>query len=74
MKKVLIVALGFLTFACGESGNTAGNSNNGTNIDESVEKGAGNEVSPQLQTEGDSATRLEVDTVSSSTEANQQKQ
>ncbi|MEJ8755628.1 hypothetical protein WG947_01355 [Pontibacter sp. H259] len=78
MKKVLIIALGFFAFACGESGNTAGDATDetteeSTNADERLDAGSGEDISPQLEHDSDSG-RMEVDTVSSATEANEQKQ
>jgi len=75
MKKLLIISLGFFAFACGNADNTTANdAENETTIqDESVEIGSGEEVSPQLEYDADSA-RMEVDTLTSATDANQRKQ
>ncbi|RNI24121.1 hypothetical protein [Rufibacter latericius] len=67
MKKLLIISLGTLTFACGNTENSNLDSNT---ADESVEIGSGDEISPQLKSESDSSNALEVDTVSSAAEIN----
>ena len=78
MKEVLLIALGFCAFACGDSGNTAGEATDNTTqesttTDESLDAGSGEDISPQLEYDSDSA-RMEVDTLATATEANQQKQ
>ena len=71
MKKLLIILLGTFAFACGNTDNeTEGTNNEETTIEEEVEMGAGEEISPQLELEDDSAENFEVDTVSSAGEIN----
>ncbi|WP_161890159.1 hypothetical protein [Pontibacter russatus] len=72
MKKLLIILLGAFTFACGNADNETEGTNNETTTEEDVEIGAGEEISPQLELEGDSAENFEVDTVSSAGEINQE--
>jgi len=73
MKKLLIILLGTFAFACGNTDNDAGNINgDATTIDESVDKGAGEEISPQLKFESDSNENFEVDTVTSAESIEQQ--
>ncbi|MBB6611630.1 hypothetical protein H7F15_11325 [Pontibacter sp. Tf4] len=85
MKKILIIGLGFLTFACTESNTTADEADaEVTTTDETrttdetvgdgdVEIGSGKEISPQLEGLEDTG-RLEVDTLSSATEEQQRQQ
>ena len=74
MKKLLIVLLGTFAFACGNNaGSEPEDTNSGeTTIEEEVEIGAGEEISPQLELEDDSAANFEVDTVSSAAEINEE--
>lgn len=68
MKKIFFIALGAIAFACSDaadnrttgSEDAAGN----TAVDENVEIGAGEEISPQLDLDSASNERLDVDTVS----------
>ena len=70
MKNILLLATGLLIFGCENSNRTTESETNSETIsDESVEKGAGSEISPQLEGINDSAVRLNVDTISSSPEA-----
>lgn len=78
MKKILLLALGLLFFGCDKSGRNSENAgaNNSTSNDNptnSVQEGAGTEISPQLEGVADSASRLKVDTISSAQEAEQRK-
>ncbi|NDK55793.1 hypothetical protein [Pontibacter fetidus] len=74
MKKLLIIALGVFAFACGDTGNKENETtNDAPATEEGMDAGAGEDVSPQLEVDDDSA-RLEVDTISTATEANEQKQ
>ncbi len=59
--------VGFAAFACGD-GNNKG-TDNATN---DVEKGSGEVISPQLESDSGSDARLDVDTVSSAKEIDQQ--
>jgi hypothetical protein len=67
MKKALIIFIGIFFFSCNTDNttrDTAGDTdtrNTGT-MDESVEIGSGEEVSPQLDMSGDT-TAFEVDTI-----------
>ena len=72
MKKLLIILLGTFAFACGNTDNETEGTNDETTIEEDVEIGAGEEISPQLELEEDSAENFEVDTVSSAGEINQE--
>ena len=73
MKKLLIILLGTFAFACGNGGSEAeGTGSDEAMTDEGVEIGAGEEISPQLEMEDDSAENFGVDTVSSATEINQE--
>ena len=71
MKKLLIILPGTFAFACGDAGNTT---KDAATIEESVEKGTGEEISPQLVADSDFMERFDVDTVSSSTEINEREQ
>ncbi|QHL86365.1 hypothetical protein GU926_02465 [Nibribacter ruber] len=74
MKKVLMVATVLLGFGCGDSNTTTTRqTTQDMATDESVEIGAGDEISPQLEGDDDSA-RLRVDTVTSSQEVQTQQQ
>jgi len=69
MKKTLLLASGLLFFGCENANRTTEQettTQTQTHTDESVEIGAGTEISPQLEGVEDSAARLEVDTVSNS--------
>ena len=75
MKKTLIIFVGIFFFSCSSDNttrDTAGDADNRNTetMDESVEIGAGEEVSPQLDMEGDSAA-FDVDTVSTTDTSNQ---
>jgi hypothetical protein len=72
MKKILFIALGAFTFACSDaSDNTTSEeaTMEENNMEESVEIGSGEEISPQLELDSGENRRLDVDTVSSQTEA-----
>lgn len=77
MKKILIIALGFFAFACGDANTTNDEADTETTTtdetlgDGEVEIGSGEEISPQLEGLEDSG-RLEVDTLSSPAEINQE--
>ncbi|SIT74947.1 hypothetical protein [Pontibacter indicus] len=76
MKKILIMLAGVFFFSCSSDNtthDTAGDADNRNTetMDESVEIGAGEEISPQLDMEGDSAA-FDVDTVSTTDTSNQQ--
>ena len=72
MKKLLIILLGTFAFACGNADNDTEGTNNETTTEEDVEIGAGEEISPQLELEDDSAANFEVDTISSAREINEE--
>ena len=78
MKKLLIIGVGFFAFACGDANTTNEEANTETEItneetlgDGDVEIGSGEEISPQLEGLEDTS-RLEVDTISSPIETDQQ--
>ncbi|MDO6391748.1 hypothetical protein Q4E40_16550 [Pontibacter sp. BT731] len=76
MKKTLIIFVGIFFFSCSSDNTTRdtaddANTRDAETIDESVEIGAGEEVSPQLDMEDDTAA-FEVDTISNTTGTNQQ--
>ena len=72
MDRILLMTLGLLVFGCDNASkksenpdtNSAGieNTSSEDNSTESVQEGAGSEISPQLEGINDSATRLKVDT------------
>lgn len=69
MKKIFLIALGAVAFACSDAADnrTTGSENaaaGSTDVEENVEIGAGEEVSPQLDLDSASNERLDVDTVS----------
>ena len=65
MKKILLLATGLLVFGCEtQRTETTRTTTTETNPDESVEIGAGTEISPQLEGIEDSASRLKVDPIS----------
>jgi hypothetical protein len=68
MRKLLILLIGTFALACGNTDNT-GTDNAGND----VEKGSGETISPQLESDTSDA-RLDVDTVSSAGEIDQQQQ
>ncbi|PKV62800.1 hypothetical protein [Pontibacter ramchanderi] len=75
MKKTLIIFAGIFFFSCSSDNtthDTAGETDtrNNETIDESVEIGSGEEVSPQLDMQDDTAA-FEVDTVSTTNRNNQ---
>jgi hypothetical protein len=75
MKKLLIIFLGAIIVACGNASDRSANEGSGTlNSEENVEDNSGENISPQLKTDADSTSRLEVDTVSSATGAKRQGQ
>jgi len=76
MKKVLILCVGVLAFACNSgSNNTAGEDVGNINSAENVEENSQENISPQLNTEeGTDNSRLEVDTIRSAESAQEQKQ
>ncbi|WP_181306567.1 hypothetical protein [Rufibacter sp. XAAS-G3-1] len=68
MKKLLIIGLGAFVFACGGGNETTRETTTDlSNTDESVEIGSGQEISPQLEGDSDSA-HVDVDTVSNAQE------
>ena len=79
MNRILLVTLGLLIFGCDNASKTSENSDNNSagvgntssedNSTESVQEGAGTEISPQLEGINDSAARLKVDTVNSTQKA-----
>ncbi|MBK0402411.1 hypothetical protein I5M27_05405 [Adhaeribacter sp. BT258] len=78
MNRIFLLAFGLLVFGCDNaqknsetSENAAGveNTSSEDNSNQSVQEGAGSEISPQLEGIEDSATRLKVDTISSSQDA-----
>lgn len=77
MKKILIIGLGFFAFACSDANTTNEEvTTETTTTDETlgdgeVEIGSGEEISPQLEGLEDTAL-LEVDTLSSPAEINNQ--
>ncbi|WP_266203009.1 hypothetical protein [Pontibacter kalidii] len=75
MKKILFIALGAFTFACSDaSDNTTADeaTMEENNMEESVEIGAGEEISPQLDLDSGENARLDVDTLSRKTVEEQQ--
>ena len=65
MKKAFIIFIGIFFFSCSSDNttrDTADDTRNTDTMDESVEIGSGEEVSPQLDMSGDSAV-FDVDTV-----------
>ncbi|GGG12869.1 hypothetical protein [Pontibacter amylolyticus] len=76
MKKTLIIFVGIFFFSCSSDNTTRdtaddANTRDAETIDESVEIGAGEEVSPQLDMQDDTAA-FDVDTVSNTTDTTQQ--
>lgn len=69
MKKLLIICLGLFVFSC--TPDRGVNENDHATSNENVDIGSGEEINPQLEADNDSA-RLEVDTVSSPAEINQE--
>jgi hypothetical protein len=71
MNRILLLALGLFIFGCDTSSGKRDTENNGTrtNTNESVQEGAGTEISPQLEGVEDSASRLKVDEIHSAEEA-----
>ena len=68
MRKLLIILMGALALACGNSDRSTENE---AAAEEDVEVGSGEEISPQLEL--DSAdNRFEVDSISSADEANKE--
>jgi hypothetical protein len=75
MNKVLLLAVGLSFYGCDNAARNSENPENtgagGENINsennaaESVQEGAGSEISPQLEGIEDSAARLKVDTINS---------
>ena len=67
MKKILIFSLGLFIFGCDRANKKTEtqNATSTTTEEQSVEKGAGTEISPQLVGVQDSAKRLKVDTINS---------
>ncbi len=59
-------------FACGDASTNEGSGN--LNSEENVNDNSGENISPQLETDADSTSRLEVDTISSATGAKKQSQ
>lgn len=72
MKKLLVIALGFSLFACGNNNEEANREDN--TIDEEVQLGAGEVRNPNLELDADSAENFEIDTVNSAEEINQRQQ
>ncbi len=78
MKKLLFLATCLFFFSCekntrnSETHSTETHSTD-TKTTESVEKGAGTEISPQLEGLEDSASRLKVDTISTAEDAQKRK-
>jgi hypothetical protein len=68
MKKIIIVLTAVIALAC--SGDNREKSAGSLNSEENVDENSGESISPQLK---DSADRLEVDTVSSASGAQEQK-
>ena len=72
MNRILLVTLGLLFFGCDKASKKSENSENNPagientssedNSTNSVQEGAGTEISPQLEGIDDSASRLKVDT------------
>ncbi|PVY39479.1 hypothetical protein [Pontibacter virosus] len=76
MKKTLIIFAGIFFFSCSSDNTTRdtaddADTRNTETMDESVEIGSGEEISPQLDMQGDTAA-FEVDTVTTPTTTNQQ--
>ena len=71
MKKLLLIAVGAATFACGDGATKNGGDTNaqqqGT-AQTNVEEGSGTLISPQLEQDSVNAERYDVDTVSSATD------
>ena len=70
MKKIIILLVTSIAFACGGKDNEGTQSSDAANSVDNVEENSGDNISPQLE---DSANRLEVDTVKSATGAQKQK-
>ena len=75
MKNILLLATGLLFFGCEKANRTTETETKTTKTTthKSVEKGAGTEISPQLEGLEDSASRLKVDTINSAKEAQKAK-
>ncbi|OKL41144.1 hypothetical protein A3841_15080 [Pontibacter flavimaris] len=71
MKKLLIIATAVATLACGDgasgNGENAGTQSEG-NVQNNVEEGSGEMISPQLEQDSVNEERFDVDTVSSADE------
>lgn len=67
MKKIILVLTAVIALACGDNREKSAGS---LNSEENVDANSGESISPQLE---DSADRLEVDTVSSHSEVEKQK-
>jgi hypothetical protein len=74
MNRILLLVLGLLIFGCDQKKQPKNQENPETQTEESVEIGAGSEISPQLEGVADSATRMKVDPVSSAQEEATQQQ
>ena len=70
MKKLVIILFTSLAMACGDSSNRSTDREAAT--EEDVEIGSGEEISPQLELDSAEDTRFEVDTISSSNEADKE--
>jgi hypothetical protein len=73
MKKTLIIFIGIFFFSCNTDNttrDTADDTRGTERMDESVEIGSGEEVSPQLDMEGDTGV-FDVDTVTTPRRTNQ---
>ncbi|MBX0332307.1 hypothetical protein K3G39_03570 [Pontibacter sp. HSC-14F20] len=76
MKKTLIIFAGIFFFSCNSDNTTRDtaretDTRNTETTDESVEIGSGEEISPQLDMQDDTAA-FEVDTISTPQQSNQQ--
>lgn len=70
MKKLLMIVLVSMAMACGD--NSDRSTDREAAAEEDVEIGSGEEISPQLELDSAGDTRFEVDTISSSDEAEAQ--
>ena len=70
MKKLFIILFASLAMACGDSSNRS--TDREAAAEEDVEIGSGEEISPQLELDSAEDTRFDVDTISSSNEADRE--
>ncbi|MFC5269789.1 hypothetical protein [Adhaeribacter terreus] len=68
MNRMLLLALGLFIFGCDNANHSTNSTGTENTPSESVQEGAGSEISPQLEGIQDSAVRLQVDTISTAPE------